>query len=90
MIAVYFWFAQKAKELARNAAKKYCQQSGVQLLDDTVSLKKIKLEKSRTGLFRIRREYIFEFTLNGDIRYNGELILSGSAIERIQLEPHLV
>ncbi|GAA5523778.1 hypothetical protein Maes01_00327 [Microbulbifer aestuariivivens] len=84
----YFWHGMAAKELVRRAAHKHCAELGVQLLDDTVVLKRTRLRRDRAGLLRLQRTYEFEFTSTGEHRYSGSVVLHGQRIAQMQLAPH--
>ena len=84
-VIAYWLNAMRAKELARHEAKRLCQQSNVLILDDTVSLKKIGFKRNSLGQMSFLRAYDFEFTLDGEFRYKGEVSLLGQQV----LDSHL-
>ncbi|MEC7547300.1 MAG: DUF3301 domain-containing protein [Pseudomonadota bacterium] len=67
---------QAARVLALRYLRKQCQQEALQLLDDTVSLSRMRLKvvKGRPVLVR---SYDFEFSVDGGDRYPGSLVLEG-------------
>ncbi len=71
-------------------AKQQCEHQQVQLLDDTVSLIKIRFKRDKRGRMGLLRFYQFEFTATGERRYQGELIMLGKRLEDFSLEPHQV
>ena len=62
----------------------------VQLLDDTISLVRWRIERDRRGNFALARYYEFEFTVTGDRRYQGQLVLFGTRVRSVELQPHRV
>lgn len=81
------WQHNNISLLARAAARRYCEKEGVQLLDQNVILKRLRLARSRHSLFAIQREYLFEFSSVGDYRYKGSIIMIGYRMKDIQLAP---
>jgi hypothetical protein len=78
---------QKAKALALLAVRQRCQQEGVQLLDDTLVMQRTWPEK-RLGRWQLRRDYDFEFSSTGEMRYHGHLVSWGSKVTLLDLQPH--
>jgi len=77
----WFWYSSvQAKEIAVIGAKMRCESRGLLLLDQTVSLHKIRLRRDRSGQMRLEREYQFEFSGNGDDRYEGTVTLHANRI----------
>jgi hypothetical protein len=89
-ILLYWSSSQKIREIAFNAAKIYCQKMDIQILDDYVALNALWLKRDKYGKIRVWRSYLFEFTATGEDRYNGKIIMLGTFIESIQLEPHRI
>ncbi len=84
----YWWQAQGIKQQALQAVKSHCQEMEVQLLDDGIVLRGFWLKKDRTGMLRVWRSYLFEFTSTGEQRYGGRIILLGRHVETVQLDPY--
>lgn len=51
----------RVKELAVKQAKKYCNDQGVDLLDDTVTLSGVKLKRDADGRSCLQRSYLMNF-----------------------------
>lgn len=83
-----WWNAQGIKQHALKSTKDYCEKMGVQLLDDGVVLKGFWLKRNKRGSVCIWRSYNFEFTSTGEQRYTGQIVLLGTAVENIYLDPH--
>jgi len=89
VIAAYaIWQHNNISMIARYAAKRYCDQEGVQLLDQNVVLRKLSIAPSPNTLLAFRRKYTFEFSSVGDVRYPGHIQLLGQYIENIELSPY--
>jgi len=86
--ALYYFSSIRVRELAIMAAQKHCQTLGVQLLDQSVSLKKVRLTKNTTGNLTIGRTYHFEFTSTGEERYHGNISMQSNRAVTINLQPH--
>ena len=85
---VWYWFhAIRAKELARLAGRRRCEEVGVIFLDDTVMLTRVRLRRDSEGRMRIYREFQFEFTSDGGTRSGGEIALLGGRILYLIMEP---
>lgn len=90
-IIFLFWLwrnSMMSRELSLKVSKKACLNMGVQLLDDTVSLSKVKLCRNRSGTMSLCRQYTFEFTQSGEARYLGRIFLQGLLIEDVVLDIH--
>jgi len=80
--------ALKLKELAQSAVEVYCDQQGVQLLDGTIFLRRLRVARDSRGSLRIKREFQFEFTVTGGDRNQGWIRLLGKRITGLELAPH--
>jgi hypothetical protein len=70
----YLWQnALRARELARNLSRELCARANVQLLDQTVALQRLKLVRIRSRGVYLRRDYGFEFSIDGKDRQRGSL-----------------
>ena len=78
----YVWQnALRARELARSFSRDLCGQARVQLLDQTVALHRLKLVRVPVRGMLLRRDYGFEFSIDGKDRHRGSLsILDGSLL----------
>lgn len=81
----WFWLdSLRAKELATGICRAACEQRGVQLLDQTVALQRLRARRTAEGL-RLRRVYRFDFSEGGAGRRIGHLVLLGLDLEEISL-----
>lgn len=85
----WFWFdSTNALEVARNAGRQVCSNANVQFLDDTVARISLAVVRDESGSRVLRRTYRFEFSETGDSRREGHLVLLGSRIESVTMEPY--
>ncbi|MFZ1640587.1 MAG: DUF3301 domain-containing protein [Candidatus Contendobacter sp.] len=86
-IGLWFWRdSLGAREQARTASSRACQQSNVQLLDDTVALERLWWRRDRDGRLKLERLYVFEFTDTGMRRQVGSVLLVGWRVEVLHME----
>ncbi len=85
-LLAWFWYdSVKARELAMKESFFSCQQRGLQFLDASVFLKKIRFRQTTNG-FRFYRQYGFEFSKGGYHRYSGYCDLLQHNIQAIHLD----
>jgi len=58
----FWWYSAMSRETAIRLARDACRRCGVQLLDETVSLSKLRPQRSDRGHMSIARWYTFEFS----------------------------
>jgi|SRR5690606_37525170 len=87
-LLAYWWQARDIKEIAVIAAKRHCAREGLELLDETVVLRRIKLKRGDDGQLHIWRGFLFEFTSTGEERYQGQVVLLGRRVQNIWLPVH--
>lgn len=86
----YWWDTIWAKEIARRAGRKACEDIDLQFLDDTVAKQKIWFRRHNRGYLIICRRYSFEFASQGDVRYKGQIILFGKNVGEIQMDVYKI
>ena len=82
LLAMAVWAHGRVGRLAYQVAKSYCREQDVELLDQTIVLKKMRLRVSHKTLFAIERQYDFEFATLGDKRYHGAVTFVGQNLAR--------
>lgn len=88
---VWFWWENRGvAELAYQITRQTCESAGVQLLNDTVGWKKIRLERNTKGRMQIQRTYFFEFSTDIERRYRGEIEMLGKRLNRIEMEAYRI
>jgi len=86
---IWYWLkSRELKDLALIAARGYCRDLSLNLLDETVVLRSVRLQRNEYGGLSLRRRYGFDFTATGEERYQGEVILLGRRLESVKLPPH--
>lgn len=83
-IALLLWFWQqslRAREAAIRAAGELCQRQNLQLLDGTVALSGLRLQRTPAGHIALLRTYQFEYSRDGDERRRGFVLLLGLRLE---------
>lgn len=86
-LGLWFWHdTLRARELAVSRSKQYCQDIQVQFLDESVAQISIRPGRSESGHFAFHRCYHFEFSPNGNERYNGSAFVIGGHLQSIQLD----
>ncbi len=84
-VAYIWWGNTSTREIALRVAKSACEKGDVQLLDDTVSLKKYRLVRDHTGSTKIARLYTFEFSIGGNERKQGFVSFVGTQVVELKL-----
>lgn len=74
----------RARELAVAAARRHCELQGLQLLDETVGLRSIRL-RAINGSRRLERGYAFEVSIDGDDREAGRIWMQGRRVTGLSL-----
>lgn len=90
-LGVTYWLrARDLKQLALNKATAHCKDLDLALLDESVALKKISPIRNLKGRLVLARVYQFDFTSNGEDRYQGTITLAGRQVLQIKLPPHRI
>ncbi len=90
LLAFWWHSSVEAREHANSAAREACTGADVQLLDDTVSFKSVRLARTADGRATLRRTYVFDYSDDGATRRHGFVILRGREVELVGLGPTLV
>jgi hypothetical protein len=82
LAAFYFWHnALRARERARYLAHALCARVGLQLLDQTVALRRVRLRRIPGEGLRLLRCYRFDVSTDGNDRRDGSLdMIDGDVI----------
>ncbi len=84
----WLWHGHGLRERALARVKRHCEQADVELLDGNVALRRIALLPDARGRKRLARVYGFEFTVTGEQRHSGSIVMFGAHPGPIQLAPH--
>lgn len=87
-VCAWLWHAHGIHEHALRLVRQACLREDVLLLDDNVAFRRLRLQRDRSGRLRLAREYSFEFTVTGEQRHSGRLLLLGRTPAQIELAPH--
>jgi len=83
---VWLWFdSTRSHELAVQITSRLCLKHDVQLLDETVALRRLGVSWPSEGL-RLKRTYRFDYTIEGTERRTGSLVLLGSRLATYQID----
>ncbi len=81
-IGWHFYYQRQLAEAARSHAHKYCEQQGIQF---------ISIAKISSGLMMVpgkgvrwKNRYLFEFSGDGQSKYEGTLTLLGNQVQTIE------
>ena len=84
--AVWFMFdSMRAREIATDLARVYCEKRGVQCLDGSAALRSMRLTR-RSDVMQVQRRFQFEYTVVGDSRNRGVIIVTGTTVDHFLLE----
>ena len=88
LAVILFWSSSmRARERAITVCRLTCKSYGAQLLDQTVSLQRIRLRRDSQGVVRFYRTYGFDYSYNGIERNNGTLTMLGAYSDLIYIDP---
>lgn len=87
-LAWYIASGLKARELGVAAARRLCQEEGLQFLDDSVAANGVRLTRRDDGRLSLQRSFGFEFSDNGNNRLPGLVSLVGDTVTLLRLAPH--
>jgi hypothetical protein len=83
---VWFWAdSARAREQMLRRCRSLCEELNVQLLDQTVSLEKLRLARSLHGNMELRRWYAFEYSTDGADRWQGSAQQRGREVTSIHM-----
>lgn len=87
----WFWLSSiRVLEIARNAGRQACIKADVQFLDDTVASTSLWVARDDSGRRVLRRTYRFEFTETGNSRLEGQVVMVGSNVESVTMDPYQI
>ena len=89
LAGAWFWLdSQRVLDIARTAARRFCAEQGLQLLDDTVASTAIRLARNTRGQVILTRTYRFEFSDTGDNRLAGSVVMFGHQVGPMHLQTY--
>ena len=84
-LLAFWWDSLGARQAARLAGRRACEQEGAQFLDDTVAVTRIRLQRDGRGRMMFYRQYRFEYSLSGEERLWGQVDLLGKQVLRVEM-----
>ncbi len=87
-IAGWLWHSHGRRERALALVRAACVREDVLLLDDNVAFRRLFLQRSSQGQRHWVREFTFEFTVTGEQRHAGRILLHGERALLVELAPH--
>src|SRR5258706_1173254 len=88
---MFLWLdSLRVRERAVRAGKSACERYNLQLLDDTVSFKRLRLARDGEGQLRLARTHTLQFSATGNNRRHGATLMLRSRPADLQLEPYPV
>jgi len=89
VLVAFFWIdSLRARERALAAGRAACERYAVQFLDETVAFARLRLGRDDQGRLKLARTYTFEFSDTGNNRRHGAIVLLGTALQDVQMEPY--
>jgi hypothetical protein len=87
-VIYFFWLNRKIAEAAQAHAKNQAEKLQVQLLD--VACKKQRLGLLRTGKPGLKSIFIFDFSSDGQSRYQAEMTMEDIKLVDVLVPPHKI
>jgi hypothetical protein len=79
-----FWFAGRAAaETATHYGREACRRAGVVWLDQSVHLLSMRPRRGSDGWIGLERQYGFEYSIQGDDRHAGRIVLHGRRLRSL-------
>ncbi|MEY4641680.1 MAG: hypothetical protein RLZZ227_1674 [Pseudomonadota bacterium] len=85
LVVMYWWRASGQRSVALIAARAYCKERNLQLLDESLVFTRYRIERDTRRMRRLCRIYEFDYCPDGLERETGEIILSGYSVLRVIL-----
>jgi len=86
----WLWYdSLNAREAGMREARAACAEEDLQLLDDTVAIRSLRLARDDDGRLRLQRVYGFEFSDTGDNRRQGSVTLLGHEVVMLNIRARL-
>jgi hypothetical protein len=86
LLLIWFWRdSLQVREAATRICRQACASYGLQFLDQTVALQRLRLRWVSSGL-RLQRTYQFDYSLEGEGRHTGYLVMLGERQQSLHLD----
>ena len=83
--AIVWHDALRSRDVAVRLARQLCARAELQLLDQSVGLRRISVARARNGQPGLRRYYGFDVSTDGHDRHHGSLTLRAGQLEDFSL-----
>ena len=84
--AIWFIFdSMRAREIATELARNYCEKRGVQFLDGSAALRSMRMVR-RSDVMKVQRKFHFEYTVVGESRDQGVIVITGRTVDHFLLK----
>lgn len=88
-VAAWFWLDSiAAREIAVAAGRQIAEKYGLQFLDETVAVTRLRAARDFNGRMKLQRTYGFEVSDTGAERLACSVTLLGKRVEAINVPPH--
>ena len=86
-LLAWFWLNSiRAKEIAMQASAEACKQIEAQFLDQTASLKKLRISRNQNGRMIFERIYSYDFSRDRETRIQGLVTIIGQRVTQVLLD----
>lgn len=87
--AAWFWIDSiHARDIAVEAGRRAAENHGLQLLDETVAISRLRAARDGMGRLRLQRNYSFEVSDTGADRLLCSLTLLGKQVDAVEMPPY--
>jgi hypothetical protein len=87
IVLFWIWFSSlRTREAAFRLVQQALGESGMQLLDGSIYLRKVWPTRTANGSVGLLRFYHFDYTSNGADRYRGLIVMLANHMEYLQIE----
>jgi len=91
VLLVWLWLdSLKAREISIAAVRNACEEEGLQLLDETIAIARLRPTRNMQGRLVWHRVYVFEFSDDGNNRRKGSVHLLGHRVTLLNVGLRLV
>jgi hypothetical protein len=85
LLIMFWWRSSGQKSVAVAAARAYCKNRNLQLLDETLVFTRYRIDRDARQRRRLCRIYEFDYCPDGTDRETGEIVVSGYSVLRVIL-----
>lgn len=84
----WLWHSHGIRERALAAVLRHCKTMDIELLDGNVAFRRLGVIRDSRGRRRFARVYGFEFTVTGEQRHQGSIVMFGPRPGPIETDAH--